>query len=638
MNRINLLAIILFVPVCLISQNSYYAKNGKTYLTAKKMDSIFEQAKDKSDQNPFCIFPSDIEDMLLSFGINGFSEQNPFFDDYDGGYNNLLNSFNLCNPEERTEKNFLFSPNAKSNDSDSNLDWQSAILLGTADFMAERFKDELVNYALRQLIKNLKEDKLESVRILFPKAVNYIDSFLAPNQDKGFYYSDLEMLRYYTELDLQDVTLRLPAFIAEVSGKKNNLITFATKILADPNTYADPLEVFHELENANYNYSPSHVSTAPVFILGENEGIENEYVEIANRSIKDQLYLLDIFVNALRSDNNSSDIWVDYSKVNPSLIKTDLRVRFYYAILWEQTKRLFDDELALTENELFRLTQKASKYFTNIESDYANIINKETALEQTDYEHLLSSVFQTIDSFTPEDTVQLNYILDLIIKIQQSIANDHYQYLLPNIFLIMDELQIENNVLDREVLNTIVLMMDFTMVENAEQMKNLLSTYALPIGSSSLKRTGKFDISFNGYVGLTGGYEVLDGDFDNSFFNVGLTAPIGVAFSHRYNTDGFISSGSIFLGILDIGALVNNSFDDSIEVESDLSFKQFFVPSLGYFFNINNSPFSFGLTGSYHLDSRAFKDQTIETEQIDSYRLNFSVLVDIPFFTLKHKN
>jgi len=640
MKKFSAFLILVILPFCLFSQNSYYSKNKNTYLTAKKLDSIFEKAKDKSKHNPYCIEPSDVYNLLNPYGITSFSDQNPFFSDYAGGFKGLLNTFKRCGEEDRIDPNKPFILSSKSNDSEKTLDWQSAILLGTADFMAERFKDELVNYALRQLIKNLKEEKLESVRILFPKSVNYINNFLAPNQDKGFYYSDLEMLRYYTELDLQDVTLRLPEFIAEVSGKKNNLITFATKVLADHDTYVDPLEIFNELEKANFDYLPSYISTTKTLsIEGEVETDQNEYIEIENQRVKDQLYLLDIFVNALRNDNNSSSIWIDYSMVNPNLIETDLSVLFYYAILWEQTNNLYDKNIPLGKNELIRLTQKASNSFNSIESVYTNIITKETALEQADYHSLVSEVFRTIDSFTPEDTVHLNYILDLIVKLQESIAQDHYQYLLPNIFLIMDELKIDNTLMDRDVLNTIVLMIDFSMVENAEQMKSLLSTYALPIGSSSLKRSGKFNISFNGYVGLTAGYEALDGDFDNTFFNLGLTAPIGIAISHRYlSKERDINSGSIFVGVFDLGSLVNNSFDDSIEIESDLSFKQFIVPSLGYYFNISNSPFSFGLVGSYHLNSRAFKDQTIETEQIDSFRLNMSVLVDIPFFTLKHNN
>jgi len=74
-----------------------------------------------------------------------------------------------------------------------------------------------------------------------------------------------------------------------------------------------------------------------------------------------------------------------------------------------------------------------------------------------------------------------------------------------------------------------------------------------------------------------------------------------------------------------------------LNLASDLSFQQFFVPSLGYFLNVKNSPFSFGVVGSYHFDSRALVN-TPEADGIDVFRLNLSLLVDIPFFTLSHKN
>jgi hypothetical protein len=190
--------------------------------------------------------------------------------------------------------------------------------------------------------------------------------------------------------------------------------------------------------------------------------------------------------------------------------------------------------------------------------------------------------------------------------------------------------------LNRKFMNTLNLFIDFSLVENSDEVKQLLNTYALPIGSSSLKRKGKSNISLNAYVGITGGYETVFGNTNENSFNLGLTAPIGVAFSHRYKPGAFISSGSIFVGLLDLGSLVNASFKDEVEIESDLSFQQFFVPTLGYFFNINNSPFSIGASGSYHFDSRTFQNSSIREEGLNAVRVNLSFLVDIPLFTLKH--
>lgn len=632
MKKVCLLLGVLIFPFSLYCQNSY------TYLTAKKLDSVLNLSLKYKENDTVggCREYKAISELLKPYNINNFSYENPFlnpvsFDEYlfDYGICQQGLAMSFVGDPTNYKFNMEFNPdvsisevsNPKSiSSNNSNLDWQSAILLGTADFMVQRFKDELVNYALNQLLSDLKKEQLESIQTLFPKTINYIDKFLEPNQGKGFFNSDLEMLRYNAELDLQNIPYQIPEFIKTINPNQAELITFNLELISNAEIYSNPLNIFNDLSEISFiNYSSKDVNV--------------------NQEMKQQIELVDIYVNALRDDRESNHFWIDFNTINAKKIDNDLTVRFFYALLFEQTKDYYntldDGEI---RNKLISVTTQVAKDFNKIDSQYKSISTKKEDLNFSDYEDLIRSVFKSIDNITAPNFPKFTIVLNSNLELVKMIKANKYQYVLPNLFLILTQFNVDDVFLDRDFLNTLSLMIDFTLVKNPEQMKNLLSTYALPIGSSSLKRTGKFDISFNGYVGLTAGYEALDGDLDKTFFNLGLTAPIGVSFSHRYNTDGFISSGSIFLGILDIGALVNNSFDDSIELESDLSFKQFFVPSLGYLFNISNSPFSFGFVGSYHLDSRAFKASDIETEQIDSYRLNMSILVDIPFFTLKHTN
>lgn len=629
---------ILVSILVLVVSASAFAQNHYTYLTAKKLDSIFDDSALKSSPNSKCIMANDFGEIMNLINVEDFSQDNPFFSDINGGTNEFFDKYCFIGATidggsgENFDKIADFILSVKSNDSKANLNWQSALLLGTADFMAQRFKDELVNYAIRQLITNLNDTTIENVHLLFPKTYNYLVNFLKPNQDKGFYYSDLEMLKYHSELDLQDLAFNLPNFIAAIDDEKGNFLKFSTNVLTNSSKFSNPLEIFNELKKVNYNYSRTNELPVP------HDG-EKIYTNINNIQIEKQLYLLNIFVDALRIEADGSDkIWLDYAKVNPEKIESDLSVRFFYALLYEQTRSLHGFSDSFSKEELIRLTRKAANSFKRIEEQYHHLEDKDSA-NQVEYISLLSAVFETIDSFNAKGAPQSKQLMNYSLEIQNAISNNKKQYVIPNILLIINELGINYNLLDREVLNTLVMLIDFTSVDTAEGMKNLLTTYALPIGSSSLKRTGKSDISLNGYVGFTAGYETLGSNFDNTFFNLGLTAPIGIAISHRYSEQRtFISSGSIFLGFLDLASLVNNSFDDTVEIESDLNFKQFFVPSLGYYFNVKNSPFSFGLVGSYHIASRALNDNVNMTEELDSFRFNFSALVDIPFFTLKHKN
>lgn len=619
--------------IVVFSQNKYY-----TYINAKKLDTLFDASKLKSNPTVQCVDPFILENILggkdIIKGVS-ISGDNPFFDDYNG-YKSFLESYRICEAKDSIRVIAIkeeILQTRQSVDSRSSSSWQTAVLQGTADFMAQRFKDELTNFALNSLIANIKKKDSLKFKILFPKTLSYINTYLDPDKNNGFYNSDLDMLRYTAELDLNNIINQLPEFIDSQSGPKykSNFFRLNSKIITDPKTYSNPEEIFDELARLN-NYYNKIKDTEVVDSLKNYSKISKD---LQNEK---QLYLLDIIVNGLKNGgNDATDIWVDSSDIDYEYYTENITKRFFYAILYEQTKNILFNGEILSKEKLIEITKNLTNSLKDIEVAYVEFKNTKDEIDTSDYKKLIIPVFETIDSFTTDETPKLKNISSSIFEIEQVISNKDYKFVLPYLFNLLDELKIGKELVDKELLNTISLIVNFTLVENAEDMKNLLNTYALPIGSSSLKRTGKSDISFNGYVGLTLGYEVADSGLNNSFFNLGLTAPIGMSLSHRYSSKSFISSGSIFLGFIDLGSLVNNSFDDNIEIQSDLSFQQFFVPSLGYFLNIKNSPFSFGMVGSYHFDSRVLVNSP-EADGIDVFRLNLSLLVDIPFFTLSHKN
>jgi len=582
-NTILISLLCLSSTVVVFSQNKYY-----TYLNAKKLDTLFDASKLKSNPSDQCVDLYILKKILGKVGDDEkyFSEENPFIKTKDPfsneieqvewfkDFNSFLGNYNICpikddNEEEKISATEMLTldNSFQSIDSRSSSTWQTAVLQGTADFMAQRFKDELTNFALNSLITNIKTKDSLKFKILFPKTLNYINNYLDPNKSKGFYYSDLNMLRYTAELDLNSIVGRLPEFIDSQSGPKykSNFFKLNSEIIDNPEKFSNPKEIFDELARLNDDYEGYRTIEDLMKIEKSSTTIQNEK----------QLYLLDIFVNALKKEAEEvSEIWADSSDINPENISGNLTVRFYYALLWEQTKYFgidfeeFEEPKGFSANELKRLTHKAIGRFDIIEKTYRDFNALKDEPDIADYENLFIPVLETIDSFTTDDTPKLKNITPSLLAIEQAVANKDYKFVLPNLFYLLSDLKIGNKLIDREFLNTISLIVNFTLVESAEDMKTLLNTYALPIGSSSLKRTGKTNLSFNGYVGLTLGYEFAGSSIDNNFFNLGLTAPIGLSYSHRYDSKCFISSGSIFVGFIDLGSLVNNGFDDSIEIQS----------------------------------------------------------------------
>lgn len=620
--------LILSLILSMLASVSFGQDMLNTYVDAKNIAYIYDvNLKHINESESNYIDKRRILNIIKLYNdetVSEFIDSNPFLKGViEKDAIRILYESSIDNNNEKEVNILGFNP-LQINDikSDNNVQsWQTAVLQGTADFMAERFKDEITNYALNQLLVNVTEEKSQKIELLFPLSFTYIDEYLKKGKNTGFFYSDLNLLRYNAELDLKNLVTKLPEFIKENTDNKDINVTMniISKLASNPTLYKNPVQLINLLTDEVENITEGELS----------------------KNIK----LAGIFANAFRADTESENIWINWSDINPEKIDSDYTVRFFYALLYEQLKPKYlnDNSDIADKEELESLVKKSINLFKNVDYIFQSLKEKEEILNDfSDYKNLSLSTLAIIDSFKEgKETINLKNSASALFEIEESIRNKEYKFILPSLISLMHESNLDDMFSNRQFFQTLNLLVDFTLIESSEEMKELLNTYALPIGSSSLKRIGKTNISFNGYVGLTFGYEKVNDSNSDELFNLGLNAPIGLSFSRRYSNkkdDYLISSGSIFIGILDIGALVNNSFKDEVETESDLKFQQFLVPSLGYFFNFKNSPFSAGIIGSYHFDTRKFEGNVMVEDNLNAFRLNLSFLVDIPFFTIKHNN
>jgi hypothetical protein len=492
--------------------------------------------------------------------------------------------------------------------------WQKALLQGTANFMAERFEQEITNIAIHRLIGQITDNQSQNIQFLFPSTFKFVKGYLSQASVNGLFYSDLNLLRHYSELDLKALGNKLPGFIANNSSNEDVklMMKIVHELMTNPVLYSDPVEVFNA-------------------IFAETENIISEF-------LWKQMELAEIFMNAFRSDSTSNRIWVNSSDINLTQIDNDYTVRFFYALLYEQIHVYFSGDTKSKIDQINHWVNKSIIMFERVDNTIKKFErNKLEEISFDDYKTILLSIADVVDLFR-NDSIKYRNALTHILNIYEAIENKGHKYILPSVINLLYDYGLDKLITDRNFFQTLDLLIELTMLENSEDMKELLNSYALPIGSSSLKRNGmknNWNISLNGYVGFNGGIEKVYNSNSNGQFNFGLTAPIGLSFSCKFG-NGW--SGSLFTGIIDIGSLVNNNFKNEIQSESKLRIQQFLVPSLGYFVNIKNSPFSFGPTLSYHIDSRIFDDGVIVENQLNTLRLNFSILVDIPFFTFYNKN
>jgi len=182
-------------------------------------------------------------------------------------------------------------------------------------------------------------------------------------------------------------------------------------------------------------------------------------------------------------------------------------------------------------------------------------------------------------------------------------------------------------------------MADMAMAQHPEEVKRAIQAVALPAGSSRVKREYGFNVSINSYFGLGLGNEVLTNSqiVDNQSATVGLSIPVGVAISWKFNKQRK-DSWSFFAPILDLGAVTAFRIEEQNAPLPELSFKNVISPGGYLLYNIPKSPFSIGAGVQYGPQVRTIS-QTLDNGDIQllesgAWRYMFMFGVDVPIFNL----
>lgn len=173
--------------------------------------------------------------------------------------------------------------------------------------------------------------------------------------------------------------------------------------------------------------------------------------------------------------------------------------------------------------------------------------------------------------------------------------------------------------------------------DSPKEVSDAIEAFALPAGSSRIKRESPFNVSLNAYAGLYAGYERISGlkaDKDVKINSYGVTVPIGVAIS----TSRAHWSYSAFLSLVDLGAVAAFRVkNDSVNEVPSIQLKDIFSPGLFFSLGLPKSPISLNLGAQVGPNLR--KVTTTENDYSGNTYLRFSlsVLVDIPLLNFYTK-
>jgi hypothetical protein len=188
-----------------------------------------------------------------------------------------------------------------------------------------------------------------------------------------------------------------------------------------------------------------------------------------------------------------------------------------------------------------------------------------------------------------------------------------------------------------------------------DDVKSALDNAILPVGSSSIKKyaAGFGNLSVQSYLGAYGSLKnAANSDYSTWSNRFGVTAPIGISWTPGFASRGKWGSFSLFASLIDLGAIVdrklrvdsvvsaNGTVQKNVVVQDyTIRLGNIFSPgaSLVYGFGAN-IPLALGFGMQYGPGLSSIQDDNNIVVGQPAWRMNVFLAVDIPLFTLKHKN
>lgn len=628
-----LLFFFIFQSVSAQFKNSYVDA-----LKKKRLDSIVS-LQDNIKKNTYSIDVESINDRYAYF----FENYNLIKDSLGGAIpkNIDLTKYNSIKSLHNLKFNFNIVEKL-NNDSDvivkegtpaSFSSIESLAVNALSTFIAGRLKQEALHFAIHGYFKKIIDPKTDAekneakiVGAFFPSLTNQIKQ-LYNDGNSSYYSADLVYLSQIAKNDLNNIpsslTNNVSILLPKASNPVKDVLLIGTSILKDSKNETPLNEIISNLYSNKYN----------------------------DDAIKDAVNLLVIISESLRNEEEKSELWINpKTKLDPTKIDSNPLIKDTYAFLYSQlieipkVKKYIEQDgtaLNVTAKRIYNLLDVV----TDLNGVYNGIKAKNFKLstieEKISYiKDINSSVTSFINKINTLNIFKIDASClsksESYLTILESFLNKDYTAGLTQLTIAFSD-SISDTVKYSRLLN---FTSQLATVKNSEEMEKMLNGFAAPIGSSSVKRTSAFSISLNSYAGLNFGYEKILSSTSNgvngNYF--GVTAPIGFAFSGLLSKTG---TWSVIVSALDLGSLVNTRINNDTTTYANLKFEHFFTPGFGIAYNFKGSPVTLGLFGNYisNLKDINYSDgvATITATNKDVFRMNISLLIDIPLLSIYKK-
>ena len=197
---------IFIIMICFIWNTVSAQQN--TYLDALKLKEIYDE--DKAKNIEYFQLNNEINSVLSPYKLKldelnsnpfltneYFPKEKQYSNPKVNGGNMILDSFQLLNITD-SKASAINQPN-----------WQTLIIKGTSDFLADRFTAELISMATNKSFQKIKD--LQTVKSLFPKSIQLINEISDENAETSTYALDFNILKSMVKRDIEEMPKNIPS-------------------------------------------------------------------------------------------------------------------------------------------------------------------------------------------------------------------------------------------------------------------------------------------------------------------------------------------------------------------------------------------------------------------------------------------
>jgi hypothetical protein len=197
-----------------------------------------------------------------------------------------------------------------------------------------------------------------------------------------------------------------------------------------------------------------------------------------------------------------------------------------------------------------------------------------------------------------------------------------------------------------------LFMANVVEAKDENEIKAALENVILPVGSSSIKKYARYNISVQTYLGA-----FLSTSNQNKNANVawsdnfGVTAPVGISWTPNFLSWQKAGSLSLFGALFDIGAIVDyklqkepnpTSADPNATIitkDYKIELGQIFSPGVFAVYGSGGDlPLALGFGAQYGPGLSKIDAGNLNVSTNPFWRWNFFLAVDLPFFNLANKS